>query len=198
MSFFFNINYRFSVVGMLSLKSKFAHKLVFNKKHTFLKRRSMPVQSLSCRFMNRGNFLKIYKQLNYLYYKSFLRTKLKTIPVSSNFLFFFKKYDSFKSFDKTLFWRINQLDCIFSHKHNASKKQKISSLNLKYISGVKRLLLCLNFLKYVILLSVSRKKKNLSYKLWDPLLKYITNEKDNLPLTLKHKVYRYKLSLGTY
>ena len=198
MGFFFNMKYKFSVKGLLSLKSKFAHKLVFNKKHAFIKKKSMPVQSLSCRFMNKGNFLKIYKQINYVYYKHFLRTKLKTTPLSSNFLFFFKKYDSFKSFDKTLFWRISQLDCIFSHKHNASKKKKTSSLNLKHISGVKRLLLCLNFLKFVIMLSISRKRKNLSYGLWDPLLKYITNEKDNLPLTLKYKIYRYKLSQGTY
>lgn len=64
---------------------------------------------------------------------------------------------------------------------------------LIFIKGVKRLLLCINFLKYLILLNCKRKKQNMNYNLFLPLFNYLTNDKNNLVLKVKYRLYKQKL-----
>ena len=73
------------------------------------------------------------------------------------------------------------------------KKQKQQPLKLLFITGIKRTLLCINFLKYIILLRSKRKKKNLTLSLFSPLFNYITEDKNNAVLRVKYRIYKHKL-----
>ena len=74
--------------------------------------------------MKRGNFLKIYKLLKQFYYKYLLQNKFTSISLTSNYMFFFKKYQSFRDFDRVLLWKYNSLDCMFTTKTRKIKKKK--------------------------------------------------------------------------
>jgi hypothetical protein len=102
--FFFNtkINYLFCVKDLLENKQSFQYKFCYKKKYHFLNLKHTPSQALTNRLMKRGNFLKIYKLIKKFYYVYTLRNKFSSIPLMSNFLFFFKKYQSFRDFDRVL------------------------------------------------------------------------------------------------
>ena len=80
-----------------------------------------------------------------------------------------------------------------TRKKKKNKKKKKFNLNLLFISGLKRLLLCLNMIKYIILLNLRRKNKNLCYDYFKPLFEYLMNDKTNSVLKLKYKIYKQKL-----
>lgn len=145
------------------------------------------------RIIKKGNFLKTYKILKTFYYKQFLKVQFKEIPLSSNFLFFFNKYHSFRDLDRVLFWKYNQLDSMFSYKTKFFKKQKKQTSSLIFITGIKRVLVCMNFLKYLILLKTQRKKKNMTPRLFTPLFNYIAYDKTNSVVKIKYKIYKQKL-----
>jgi hypothetical protein len=73
------------------------------------------------------------------------------------------------------------------------KKKKKFNLNLIFITGIKRTLLCINIIKYIILLNLRRKKKNLNYDYLQPLFQYIIQDKVNLVVKVKYKIYKHKL-----
>jgi hypothetical protein len=87
---------------LLEEKKNFQYKICYKKKYSFLNLKNSPTQALSNRLMKKGNYLKIYKVLKKFYYDYVLRFKFKTIPLMSNFLFFYNKRQSFKNFDKVL------------------------------------------------------------------------------------------------
>jgi hypothetical protein len=97
-----NIKYNFCVENILENKQAFQYKFCYKKKYNFLNLKHSSSQSLTNRLMKRGNFLKIYKLLKKFYYLYTLRNKFKSIPLMSNFLFFFNKYQSFRDFDRVL------------------------------------------------------------------------------------------------
>lgn len=97
-----NINYQFCVKNILDNKQAFQYKFCYKKKYHFLNLKHSPSQALTNRLMKRGNFLKIYKLVKKFYYIYVLRNKFTTIPLMSNFLFFFNKYQSFRDFDRVL------------------------------------------------------------------------------------------------
>jgi hypothetical protein len=111
----------------------------------------------------------------------------------SNFLFFYNKYSSFKDLDRVLMWKYSILDCMFSNKTRKLKKKKQKMTKLIFIRGIKRIILCINFIKYIILLTCKKKKKNMLIKLFSPLFNYITNDKTSLVLKVKYRIYRQKL-----
>lgn len=192
--FFKNVN-NFCVINVLENKLKFQHKINFKKKYKFLNLKNSPTNSLTTRIMKRGNYLKIYKFIKKFYYNYTLKDNFKNIPLNSNFLFFFKKYQSFRDLDRVLFWKYNSLDCMFSPKTRKLyvKKKKKINLNLIFISGIKRTLLCINFIKYLILINLKRKKKNLLTPFLYPLYNFIMTDKNNSVIKLKYRVYKHKL-----
>ena len=72
-------------------------------------------------------------------------------------------------------------------------KNKKTSINYLFIQGLKRLLLCINLIKYTILMNVRRKNKNINYKLFNPLYQFLTTDKSNSVIKLKYKIYKQKL-----
>ena len=176
----------------MELRKNFNHKLCLKKKK-YLNLKHTPSNALSTRLMKKGNFLKSYKMLKYFFYRHFLIKKFKTIPMTSNFLFFYSKYFSFRDLDRVLMWKYNQLDCMFNSKVKKLKKKKQQLSKLVFIVGVKRLVLCMNFIKYIILLNCRRKKKNMTHNLFTPLYNYIVYDKNNLVIKVKYRIYKQKL-----
>jgi hypothetical protein len=113
----------------------------------------------------------------------------------SNFLFFYNKRQSFKNFDKVLLWKYNSLDCIFNAKSKKFKKKKKEqpTIKLVFITGIKRTLLCINIIKYIILLNLKRKKKNLNYNYFNPLYDFLMQDRVNLVIKVKYRIYKHKL-----
>lgn len=72
-------------------------------------------------------------------------------------------------------------------------KKKNFNLNLLFITGLKRTILCINILKYVILMNLKRKKKNISFQYLYPIFQYIMNDKVNSVIKVKYKIYKHKL-----
>ena len=85
------------------MRKKFNHKICYKKKYNFLNLKNTPTYSLSTRLMKRGNFLKTYKLLKKFYNIFFLHLNFLKIPISSNFMFFYKKHYSFRDLDRVLF-----------------------------------------------------------------------------------------------
>jgi hypothetical protein len=84
---------------------------------------------------------------------------------------------------------------MFTAKTRKIKKNKIKNfnLNLLFITGLKRTILCINIIKYVILLNLKRKKKNLSFQYLYPIFQYLMNDKINPVIKVKYKIYKHKL-----
>lgn len=190
-----NIKTNFCVSDLLEEKKKFQYKICYKKKYSFLNLKNLPSQALSNRLMKQGNYLKIYKLLKKFYYDYILRSKFSEIPLMSNFLFFYNKHQSFKDFDRVLLWKYNSLDCMFNAKTRKikNKKKKKFNLNLIFIKGIKRTLLCINIIKYIILLNLKKKKKNLNYNYLLPLYNFIMQDKINLVTKIKFRIYKHKL-----
>lgn len=74
-----------------------------------------------------------------------------------------------------------------------SKKKKKFNLNLVFIKGIKRTLLCINIIKYIILLNLKKKKKNLNYNFLNPLYYFLMQDKVNLVIKIKYRIYKHKL-----
>lgn len=103
MNFFVsNLKYSFCIVDLLNNKKNFQFKICYKNKYSFLNLKHSTSQILASRIMKRGNFLKTYKLLKKFYYKQMLRIKFNSIPETSNYIFFYKKYQSFKDFDRVL------------------------------------------------------------------------------------------------
>jgi hypothetical protein len=73
------------------------------------------------------------------------------------------------------------------------KKKKKFNLNLIFITGLKRTLLCINIIKYLILMNLKRRKKNLSFFFLQPLFNYLMTDKVNSVIKIKYKIYKHKL-----
>ena len=96
-------NCKFCVINIIELRKNFSHKICYKKKYQFLNLKHTPVYALNNRLMKRGNFLKTYKLLKFFFYNFFLYTKFKSIPKTSMFFFFFKRFYSFRDLDRVLF-----------------------------------------------------------------------------------------------
>lgn len=188
---FKKLTYTFCLNEIFENKKNFQYKICYKKKYKFLNLKNTPSQALANRLMKRGNFLKTYKLLKKFYYNFILKFNFKKIPVTSNFLFFYNKYHSFKNFDKVLLWKYKSLDCMFSLKTRKIKKKK--SLNLIFTAGINRILFCINIIKFTILLNLKRKKKNLNYEYFNPLYKFLMYDRNNLILKFKYRIYKHKL-----
>ena len=159
-----NIKFLFCVKDIGDMRKDFQHKICYKKKYQFLNLKHTPSNSICTRLMKRGNFLKIYKVIKIFYYQYVLKKKFYSIPTSSNFLFFFRKYYSFRDIDRVLFWKFIQLESMFAYKVKIFKKKKKQSNKLLFITGIKRTLLCVNILKNLIVLNLKHKKKKYFYK----------------------------------
>ena len=144
--------------------------------------------------MKKGNFLKTYKLLKYFFYKMFLLKNFNNIPSSSAFMYFYNKYHSFRDLDRVLLWKYSQLDCMFSFKVKKMKKKKKILTNLIFITGNKRLILTINFLKYVILLHTKKKERNMNSSYFLPLGDFLSRDKDGMVVKIKYKIYKKKLA----
>lgn len=84
---------------------------------------------------------------------------------------------------------------MFSNKVKKFKKKKQQSSTLIFLAETKRIPLCINFLKYTILLNSQRKKKNLTMRYFNPLTNFIIFNKINSITKIKYKIYKQKLML---
>lgn len=189
-----NINYNFSLQNIKDLRKKFSLKICYKKKYNFLNLKYTPSQALSCRLTKRGNFLKTYRLLKNFYYIHLLKKKKTSINRHNNFLFLYKTYTSFKDFDRVLFWKYKSLNCLFNYKVKKFRKKKRKINTIKFTFKKKRLLLTLNFIKCLILLDCKRGNKKMQFKLFEPLYDFIINDKSNLTLKVKLKIYKLKLA----
>lgn len=81
---------------------------------------------------------------------------------------------------------------MFSFKAKKVKKKK-NKLDFLFITGIKRFLMCINIIKYLVLIKKKRKKKNLNFNFFLPLYNYIINNKNTHVDKIKYKIYRHKL-----
>lgn len=177
----------------MELRKKFSLKLNYKKKYNFLNLKYTPSHALAARLTKRGNFIKSYRLLKNFYYIYILKIKKSTIDKKNNFLFLYSRYLSFKDFDRVLFWKYKSLNCMFSYKWKYLKKKKRSLSKISFVLSNKRLLLTMNFIKYMILLNCKRKKKKMQFNLFSPLYEFLINDKINSILKIKYKIYRLKL-----
>ncbi len=177
-----------------NLRQNFSLKICYKKKYNFLNLKHTPSHGLACRLTKKGNFIKSFKLLKKFYYVYILRLRKKTISIHSSFLFLYNKYASFKNFDRVLFWKFKSLNCMFSHKCKYFKKKKKTIKKLSFVFSKKRLLLSINFVKYLILLDCKRKEKKFQFKLFSPLYDFITNDRSNSVLKVKLQIYKLKIS----
>lgn len=82
---------------------------------------------------------------------------------------------------------------MFNNKVRFYKKKKVQSANLLFVSGIKRVLLCVNILKFLILLKIRRKQTNIATKMFTPVFNYLSHDRKNLVITIKHRIYKQKL-----
>ena len=183
--------YSFSVSQMKEIRKNFNKQICFKNKYKFLGLKNTPTKAIVNRITKYDRFLKNFKLLKHYFYNFFLKKKIQNIPIASSFLFFYNKYPSFKDLDRVLFWRYGVLDCIFSNKIKKIKKKKISTLI--FITDYKRVILCINFLKYMILLNCKRRKKNMNMERFNPLYNFIVEDRKNLLIKIKYRIYRQKL-----
>lgn len=188
-----NITYHLCVAHIADLRSQFKHKICYKRKYQFLNLKHTPSYALCTRLRKRENTLQIYKLLNKFFYQELLRRRFYSIPLASNFLFFFNKYYSFRDINRVLHWKYTQLNCMFNHKVRFFKKKKSYATKLIFVTGNKRIVSCINFLKCLILLNVQRKKKNLTTDLFTPLYNYITVDKNSSVMKVKYRIYKQKL-----
>lgn len=175
------------------MRKKFSLKICYKKKYNFLNLKYTPSHALASRLIKRGNFIKTYRLLKNFYYIYVLKLKKKFIDKRNNFLFLYKRYLSFKDFDRVLFWKFKTLNCMFSYKYKKLKKKKRSFTKINFVFSNKRLLLTINFIKYMILLNCKRKKKKMQYNIFLPLYDYLINDKNNSILKIKYRIYKLKL-----
>jgi len=74
------------------------------------------------------------------------------------------------------------------------KKKKKILTNLIFITGNKRLVLSINFLKYVILLHTKKKEKNMNTNYFLPLGDFLSKDKNSMVVKIKYKIYKKKLA----
>lgn len=79
---------------------------------------------------------------------------------------------------------------MFSLKKQIVKKKIIK--NLIFITGIKRILLALNFIK-ILIVSRQNKRKNHNYKMFTPVYHFIVKNKKSNVEHLKLKIYKLKL-----
>ncbi len=188
-----NLKFYFCVVTIDTVRKNFIRKICYKKKYKFLQLKNTPTYSLVNRISKKGNFLKIYKEIKKFHINYLLREKFYSIPLSSTFLFFYNKYYSFRDLDRILYWKFLQLDCMFINKTKIFKKKKKSLSKLLFLTEKNRTILCINILKNIILLNIKRRKKNITKFLFLSLYNYIVNDKNNLVLKVKYKLYKQKL-----
>lgn len=76
-------------------------------------------------------------------------------------------------------------------KYYKKKKQKVS--NLIFITGIKRVILCINILKFLIILKIRRKQKNINTRMFTPIFNYLSLDRNSLAIQIKYKIYKQKL-----
>ena len=82
---------------------------------------------------------------------------------------------------------------MFNNKVKKLKKKKQQLVKLNFVTELKRIPLCINFIKYTILLNSKRKQKNMTLTLFNPLTEFIIQNKISLITKVKYKLYRQKL-----
>ncbi len=179
----------FSTQQLAQQRLKFSHKICFKVDRQPLKLKSTPTISLSCRLFRDGNFLRLYKNCQYFFIKILLY-KINSLPHNNEFKNLFYQYQSFRDFNRVLFWKLMTVNCIFNLKKLKNKKI------LYYLKPERRAVLVLLWLKNILKL---RKKNdhNLGLELYYPLLNFICNSKEvNEIYALKLKVYKLRVVRG--
>lgn len=184
-----SLRFFFSMHQLSTQRVKFQHKICFKESNSHLKLKTTPAVSIASRLFRDGNFLRLYKQCQ----KSFvfdLTEQVKSLPHNNEFKNLYNQYESFRDFNRVLFWKIMSVNCLFNLK--TLKKKRI----LYYLRVERRQVLILSWLKNLIKM---RKKNydNCSIDLYKPLLTFITtNRSTNDVFSLKLKIYKLRMLRG--
>lgn len=183
------INYNFSIQQLGSQRLKFKHKICFKKDRLALQKKTTPTIALSSRLFRDGNSLRLYKVCQRFFINSML-SKVSTLPHNNEFKSLFYQYQSFRDFNRVLFWKIMSINSLFNLKKLKNKKL------LYYFKPERRCVLVLLWLKNIIKLKKNN-YKNLNVSTFNPLFNFIFQSKENNNVySLKLKIYKLRVVRG--
>ncbi len=181
--------FNFSVEQLGQQRSRFQHKLCFKQDRESLKLKSSPTIAIACRLMRDGKFLTLYRNCLKFYYM-YVLPKVYNLPANNEYKNFYFQYQSFKDFNRVLFWKIMSINPLFSLKR--VKKRKL----LYYLKPKKRMVLILSWLKYIIKLSKKNSHNN-TQSLFKPVYIFLSTQRENNEIyNLKLKLYKMRLMRG--
>jgi hypothetical protein len=115
------VKFKYSVSQLESQRVKFQHKICFKPALQHLRLKSTPTIALATRVMRDGKFLAFYRLSQKFFIKTILK-KVHRLPPNSEFKNFFYLYQSFKDFNRVLFWKLATINCLFNLKKLKSRK----------------------------------------------------------------------------
>lgn len=183
------LKFHFSMHQLSTQRIKFQHKICYRETNSHLKLKTTPAVAVACRLFRDGNFLRIYKQTQKAFVFDLIK-QVRTLPHNNEFKNLFNQYESFKDFNRVLFWKIMSVNCLFNLK-------KLKNKRILYYTRVeRRQVLVLLWLKNLIKL---RKKDhhNCSRNLLQPLLTFVSVNKNSSDVfNLKLRMYKLRMMRG--
>lgn len=183
------IKHKFSIQQLGTQRLKFKHKICFKNSLKQLALKSTPTIAITTRLLKDGKFLKLYKLCQKIFIKVMLY-QIDKLPYNNEFKNLFFQYQSFKDFNRVLFWKIMSINCLFNLKK--IKKKKF----IYYLKPERRCVLILLWLKNIIKLK-KLNYNNLNLRLFKPLTNFLfINKNNNDMFFFKLKIYKSRLVRG--
>lgn len=183
------VKFFLSIQQLGTQRVKFQHKICFKPANAPLRLKTTPTICVASRLFRDGNFLRIYKKCQSAFIFILLKY-IKHLPHNNEFKNLYHQYQSFRDFNRVLFWKIMAVNCIFNVKK--LKNRKI----LYYMKPERRQVLVLLWLKNIIKLRKKNQHNN-SMDLFRPLFKFIcANRQVNEVYSLKLKMYKLRVVRG--
>lgn len=179
----------FSVDQIGNQRVKFQHKICFKSDRLPLKLKTTPTLAIASRLCRDGKLLTLHKNCHKFYLNTVLPS-IKNLPANNEFKNFFRYHQSFKDFNRVLFWKIMSVNPLFNLKKLKNRKL------LYYLRVERRMALILMWLKFILKLS-KRNKHNNTEQLFKPLYIFVYKQKEvNEIFKLKLKLYKLRLVRG--
>ena len=181
--------YNFSIDQMGNQRIKFQHKISFKNDRVPLKLKTTPTIAITARVQKDGKILKLYKNCQ-KFYINIVLPGIDQLSPNNEFKNFFHHHQSFKDFNRVLFWKIMSVNSLFNLKKLKNRKL------LYYLRIERRMVLVLMWLKFIMKLKKNNIKNN-TQALFKPVYKFIITQKEtNEIFKLKLKLYKLRLVRG--
>lgn len=182
-------SFQFSVDQIGNQRLKFQHKICFKNDRLSLKLKTSPTLAIVGRLFRDGKFIRMYKNCQKFYIK-YVMPSIHRLPPNNQFKNFFLFHQSFKDFNRVLFWKIMSINPLFNLKKIKNRKL------LYYLLPNKRMVLILKWLKFIVKLNKKNFKNNNEF-IYKPIYTFIaTNNETNEIYKLKLKIYKLRLVRG--